>query len=92
MFLYYDRISVKEGIDLECNEEHCMNFSDETISKRCTGFCRVFYNNINFKYQERICDRWYKMLLGTTFDTKKIIILWWNNCKYRVLTTNIIRQ
>ena len=79
------RVSVKEGTDLECDGEHCMTFPDETIPKRCTGCCIVFYNS-NFKYQEQICDRCYITLLGTTFDTKKITILWWNNCKHRVLT------
>ena len=27
------------------------------------------------------------MLLGTTFDTKRFTVIWWNNSKYRVLTT-----
>ena len=52
MVFYFDRISAKEGIDLECRDEHCNKFLDETISKRCSGCCVVFYNNNNFKYQE----------------------------------------
>ena len=27
------------------------------------------------------------MILGTSFEPKKIHVTWWNNCKYRVLTT-----
>ena len=27
------------------------------------------------------------MLLGTSFEPKQIHVIWWNNCKYRVLTT-----
>ena len=27
------------------------------------------------------------MLLDTTFDTKKVTVIWWNNSKHRVLTT-----
>ena len=28
-----------------------------------------------------------KMLLNTDFEHRNIYIIWWNNCKYRVLTT-----
>ena len=80
MVFYYDRISVKEGIYIERDEENYTNFPDETISKRCTGCRIVFFNSSNFKYQEQICDRCHKMLLGTTLDAKKIQAIWYNNC------------
>ena len=42
MVFYYDRISTKEGIDIECDEENYMNFPDESTSTRCTGYRIVF--------------------------------------------------
>ena len=48
MAFYYDKISVKERIDLE-TYEHRDEFIDECLSKRCDG-CRVLlYIKYNFK-------------------------------------------
>ena len=85
MVFYYDRISVKEGIDLKIYE-HRDDFIDGCLSIRYDG-CRVLlYNKNNFNYKERICDRCYKILLNTEFEPRDIGILWLNNCKYRVLS------
>ena len=83
---YFDRISVKEGVDLESHKDYD-KFIDVTLSKRCGGCRVIFYNKSNFNHQERTCDRCYKMLLGTSFGPKQIHVIWWNHCKYRVLTT-----
>ena len=86
MVFYYDRISVKKGIDTKTHEHHD-DIINESLSKRCNG-CRILlYNKNNFNYKERTCDRCYKMLLNTDFEHRNIYIIWWNNCKYRVLTT-----
>ena len=82
---YFDRISVKEGLDLESHEDYD-KFIDVTLSKRCSGCRVIFYNKSNFNHQERTSDRCYKMLLGTSFEPKQVHVIWWNNCKYRVLT------
>ena len=86
MIFYYDRISVKKGIDT-ITYEHNDSFINETISKRCDGCHVIFYNRRNFNYKEWTCDRCYKILLGAGFKPKNIYVIWWNNCKYRVLTT-----
>ena len=86
MIFYYDRISVKKGIDT-ITYEHNDSFINETISKRCDGCHIIFYNRRNFNYKEWTCDRCYKILLGAGFKPKNIYVIWWNNCKYRVLTT-----
>ena len=86
MIFYYDRVSVKEGIDTK-TYEHNDSFINGTLSKRYDGCCVIFYNRRNFNYKERTCDRCYKILLGTDLEPKNINVIWWNNCKYRVLTT-----
>ena len=91
MIFYYDRISVKEGIDTK-TYEHNDRFINGTLSKRCDGCCVIFYNRRNFNYKERTCDRCYKILLGTDLEPKNIYVIWWNNCKYWVLTTLKSRQ
>ena len=85
--LYYDRISVSEGIDNETPWENHDNLINEAVSRRCNGCCVLFLKDLNFNYSERVCNRYHKVLLGTDFEPKKIYIIWWNNCKYRVLTT-----
>ena len=86
MIFYYDRISVKKGIHT-ITYEHNDSFINETISKRCDGCHVIFYNRRNFNNKEWTCDRCYKILLGAGFKPKNIYVIWWNNCKYRVLTT-----
>ena len=86
MIFHYDIISVKEGIDTE-TYEHNDSFVNETLSKRCNGCCVLLYNRKNFNYKETAGDRCYKILLDTDFKHKNICVTWWNNCKYRILTT-----
>ena len=86
MIFYCDRISVKEGIETE-TYKHNDSFINETLSKRCNSCHVLFYNRTNFNYKEQTCDRCYKILLDTNFKPKNLCVIWWNNCKYRVLTT-----
>ena len=86
MIFYYGRISVKEETDTE-TYEHNDNFINETLSKRCNGYCVLFYNRTNFNYKEWTHDICYKILLDTDFEPKNICVIWWNNCKSRILTT-----
>ena len=46
----------------------------------------------NFNYKKRTCDRYHKILLKTEFEHRDMCIIWWNNCKYRVLNTLKHRQ
>ena len=85
--LYYDRISISEGLDNEVPWENHDNLINGAVSRRCNGCHVVFFEDLNFNYRERVCNRCGKVLLGTDFDPKKIYIIWWNNCKYRVLKT-----
>ena len=58
----------------------------KAFQKNVNG-CVLFYNKNNFNYRERTCNGCHKILLNTLFERKTICIIWWNNCKYRVLTT-----
>ena len=86
MVFYFDRISVKEGVDLESHRNY-HKFIDVNLSKRCSGCCVIFYNKSNFNHQEWTCDRFYKMLLGTSFEPRQIHVIWWSNSKYMIMTT-----
>ena len=77
---YFDKISVKEGVDLESHEDYD-KFIDVTLSERYSGCHVIFYNKSNFNHQEPTCDGCYKMLLGTSFEPKQIHVIGWNNWK-----------
>ena len=66
--LYYNRISVSEGIDNETPWENHDNLINETVSRRCNGCCVLFFKDLNFNYRERVCNRCHKVLLGTDFE------------------------
>ena len=85
--LYYYRISVREGIDIETPWVNHDDLVNEAVSRRCNGCHALFFKDLNFNYKERVCNRCHKVLLGTDFEPKKIYIISWDNCKYRVLTT-----
>ena len=76
---------VKEGINLEAYE-HRDDFIDECISKRCDSYRVLLHIKNNFNYKERICGRCYKILLNIEFEPRDTLVIWLNNCKYRVLT------
>ena len=70
-FFYYDRILVKEGIDIETYEHHD-GFINESLSKRCNS-CHVLpYNKNNFNYNKRTCNRCSKILLNTEFEPRDV--------------------
>ena len=52
---YFDRISMKEGIDLECYNEQYDKVLNETISKRCNS-CRVVLARIVSTNEEPVTD------------------------------------
>ena len=41
---------------------------------------------------KKAIDKCYKILLNTAFEPRDMCIIWWNNCKYRFLTTLKCRQ
>ena len=46
---YFDRISVKEGVDLESHGDYD-KFIDVTLSKRSSGCRVIFYNKSNLNH------------------------------------------
>ena len=53
----------------------------------CNGYCLLLYNKNNFNCKGRTSGRCYKTLLNTEFEPRDMCVIWWNNCKYKVLTT-----
>ena len=85
--LYYDKISVSEGIDIETPWENHDDLINEPVLRKCNGCHILFFKDLNFNYRERVCNSCHKVLLGTVFEPKKIYIIWCSDSKCRVLTT-----
>ena len=64
--LYYHRISVSEGIDIENPWENHDDLINEVVSRRCNG-CRVlFFKDLNSTIEKGI--DMLQSLLGTDFE------------------------
>ena len=84
-FLYYYRISIKEGLDIETQNPHPEECIDRTISRKCRHCGELFLIAKNFINEERICDVCFKIV--TDIDKfGKMHIIWVNNSKYRAYT------
>ena len=84
-FLYYCRVSIKEGLDIETEKPHLERFIDKTFSKKCRLCCLLFIIAKNFKEDENTCKSCFKI----TSDIEKfgrMHIIWKHNSQYRVFT------
>ena len=84
-FLYYHRISVKEGLDIEIERPHLEIFIDKTISRKCTECCELFLITKNFKKDEGVYDVCFK-IVNDIDKFAKMHIIWVNSSKYRAYT------
>ena len=84
-FLYYHRISVKEGLDIETERPHLEIFSDQTVSRKCTECCELLLIAKSFKNDEAVCDICSK-IVNDIDKFAKMHIIWVNNSKYRAYT------
>ena len=57
--LYYYRISVKEGLDIETEKPHPETIIDTTISVKCIHCRELFLIAKNFKNEERLFQNSY---------------------------------
>ena len=84
-YLYYSKISIKEGLDIEAEKPHLERFIDKTFSRICRLCCQLFIIAKNFKEDENTCKSCFKI----TSDIAKfgrMHIMWKNNSQYRVFT------
>ena len=84
-YLYYCRISRKEGLDIETEKPHLERFIDKTFSRKCRLCCQLFVIAKNFKEDENTCNSCFKI----TSDIDKfgrMHVIWKDNSQYRVFT------
>ena len=79
-FLYYHRISVKEGVDIETERPHLEIFIDKTVSRKCTQCWELFLISRSFKNDEAVCDVCFR-IVNDIDKFAKIHIIWVNNSK-----------
>ena len=84
-FLYYHRISIKEGVDIETERPHLEIFIDKTVSRKCTECWELFLISRSFKNDEAVCDVCFR-IVNDIDKFAKIHIIWVNNSKYRAYT------
>ena len=84
-FLYYCRISVKEGLEIETEKPHLEGFIDKTISKKCRLCSQLFIIPKNFKEDESTCKSCFK-ITSDTGKVGKMHVIWKDNSQYRVFT------
>ena len=84
-YIYYSRISVKEGLDIESEKLH-LEIYDKDITKQCFH-CRQHFIIIKiFKLNHNICNECEKLLEKDDRISPMIWIIWKYNAKYRVLS------
>ena len=83
-FLYYCRISIKEGLDIETEEPHLEQFIDKTFSRKCRLWCQLFIIAKNFK-DENTCNSCFK-ITSNIDKFGRMHIIWKDNSQYRVFT------
>ena len=84
-YVYYSRISIKEGLDIESEKLH-LEIYNKNITKECSC-CRQYFMIIkNFKLNDNICDECEKLLEKDDRINLMIWRIWKNNAKYRVFS------
>ena len=84
-FLYYSRISIKEGLDIETEKPHLERFIDKTYSRKCRLCCQLFTIAKNFKEDEKTCNSCFKIKTDMG-KFGRMHIIWKDNSHYRVFT------
>ena len=79
--LYYDRIDVSEGIDI-----------NKTSASKESNICHYWYFlNKRFKFQTYVCNRCHDLLMMST-KLNNIAVLKIKNAEYRCIITGISKS
>ena len=84
-YLYYCRISIKEGLDIETEKPHLERFIDKTFSRKCRLCCQLVIIVKSFKEDEYTYNSCFKI----TSDIDKVgrmYVIWKDNSQYRLIT------
>ena len=87
-FLYYCRISVKEGLDIETEKLHLEHFIDKTIYRKCRICCQLLIIAKNFKEDENTCNSCFKTTSGID-KHGNMHVIWKDNSQYRVFAEKL---
>ena len=84
-FLYYCRISIKQGLDIETEKPHLERFIDQTFSRKCRLCCQFFIIAKNFKEDENASNSCFKITSDIN-EFGRMHIIWKDNSQYGVFT------
>ena len=86
-FIYYSRVSVKEGLNIESNTSELMlDKYNKEVYRRCRYCCCVIEIKKGFKEDSSVCNMCFKLLQNQDKINPQIHIIWTENQKYRVFT------
>ena len=60
-YLYFCRISIKEGLDIETEKPHLGRFIDKTFSRKCRLYCQLVIIAKNFNEDKITCKGCFKI-------------------------------
>ena len=85
-FVYYQRISIKEGLDIESEKPQLERY-DKTKSRKCTLCSKYLLSKKKKKIKDNDsdCNQCFKITNGIT-KTRRMYVIWKENVKYRVYT------
>ena len=85
-FIYYSRVSLKEGLNMESNTSALMlDKYNKEVYRRCRYCCCVIEIKKGFKEDSSVCNMCFKLQNQDKINPQ-IHIIWTENRKYRVFT------
>ena len=82
--MYYQRISIKEGLNVESEKPHLERY-DKTKSRKCRLCSQIFIIKKKVKDNDNDCNQCFKITNDIT-KTGRMYVIWKENVKYRVYT------
>ena len=80
-FIYYSRISIKEGLDIDNDKPYIKD-----TNRKCSCCKEVFIISKNFEFDEQICNECYNIKSKIDCESGKMLVLWIDNAFFRVFT------
>ena len=86
-FIYYSRVSLKEGLNMESNTSALMlDKYNKEVYRRCRYCCCVIEIKKGFKEDSSVCKMCFKLLQNQEKINPQIHIIWMEKQKYRGFT------
>ena len=89
-FIYYSRVSVKEGLNIESNTSELMlDKYNKEVYRRCRYCCCVIETKKGFKEDSSVRNMCFKLIQNQDKINPQIHIIWTENQKYMFRMENI---